>query len=206
MSELPVIAWDFDGVLNRNLRDGVFVWAESFENDLGQSLAIFTKHIFAEDFDRIITGQEDLRDRVASWAEMVGFAPGPDALLDYWFRNDALPDADVLNVQAALSAKGIQQVIATNNEARRARYIEVEMGFADRVAHVFSSGRMGVRKPDALFYETITETLQVSPGRMILVDDYQASVDAARAAGWQAHFFSDESREDVLNQLRALLS
>ncbi|MCL6283189.1 HAD-IA family hydrolase [Ruegeria sp. 2012CJ41-6] len=203
MAEPPIIAWDFDGVLNRNIRDGVFLWAENFERDLGQSLEVFTKHVFADDFDRIITGQEDLRDRVASWADRVGFAPGPDALLDYWFSNDALPDAEVLKVQAALSARGVRHVIATNNEARRARYIETEMGFADRVAHVFASGRMGVRKPFPAFYARITETLDVAPGRMILIDDYQASVEAARAMGWQAHFFSDDSRGDILGQLRA---
>ncbi|WP_372573672.1 HAD-IA family hydrolase [Ruegeria jejuensis] len=203
MTEPPIIAWDFDGVLNRNIRDGVFLWAESFEQDLGQSLDVFTKHVFADDFDRIITGQEDLRDRVASWVERVGFVPGPDALLEYWFKKDALPDVEVLKVQAALSAKGIRHVIATNNEARRARYIEVEMGFGDRAVHVFSSGRMGVRKPDPAFYAQITETLDVAPDRMLLIDDYQASVDAARAAGWQAHFFSDKSRDDVLDRLSA---
>ncbi|MFA3918128.1 HAD family hydrolase [Ruegeria hyattellae] len=203
MAEPSIIAWDFDGVLNRNIRDGVFLWAENFERDLGQSLDVFTKHIFADDFDRFITGQEDLRDRVASWANLVGFDPGPDALLEYWFSNDALPDVEVLKVQAALSARGIKHVIATNNEARRARYIETVMGFADRVGYVFASGRMGVRKPDPAFYVRITETLDVAPERMLLIDDYQASVDAARAIGWQAHFFSDDSRNDVLGQLRA---
>ena len=65
MTPNTVIAWDFDGVLNQNIRDGVFLWAQHFERDLGQSLDVFTNHIFRNDFDRIIIGQEDLRDRVA---------------------------------------------------------------------------------------------------------------------------------------------
>ncbi|WP_171209895.1 MULTISPECIES: HAD-IA family hydrolase [unclassified Ruegeria] len=203
MASDTVIAWDFDGVLNQNIRDGVFLWAQQFEEDLGQSLDVFTKHIFRNDFDRIITGQEDLRDRVAEWATMVGFAPGANTLLDYWFRKDALPDPAVTDTLDAISRNGVRQVIATNNESRRVSFIEREMGFAKRVDRVFSSGRMGVRKPQPEFYAKVTETLRVSPDQMLLVDDYAASIEAARDAGWRAYLFNDETRGDILESLRA---
>ena len=31
---LRVVAWDFDGVLNRNIENGVFAWSRQFEADL----------------------------------------------------------------------------------------------------------------------------------------------------------------------------
>ncbi|MES0863622.1 HAD-IA family hydrolase [Ruegeria sp. SCPT10] len=202
MTPNTVIAWDFDGVLNQNIRDGVFLWAQHFEQDLGQSLEVFTHHVFRNDFDRIITGQEDLRDRVAEWAGMVGFAPGADAVLDYWFQKDALPDPKVMDVLDAISRQGVRQVIATNNETRRVTFIEREMGFLDRVECVFSSGRMGVRKPHLGFYEYVTDTLHVTSDQMLLVDDYRASVEAARQAGWRAYLFSEETKDEILGLLR----
>lgn len=202
MTPNTVVAWDFDGVLNQNICDGVFLWAQHFEQDLGQSLDVFTNHVFRNDFDRIITGQEDLLDRVAEWVEMVGFAPGADAVLDYWFHKDALPDPDVLDVLDAISRQGVRQVIATNNETRRVTFIERDMGFLDRVDCVFSSGRIGFRKPHFGFYKHVTDALNIAPDQMLLVDDYRASVDAARKAGWRAYFFSEDTKDEVLGLLR----
>ncbi|MGL5010373.1 MAG: HAD family hydrolase [Paracoccaceae bacterium] len=196
-----VVAWDFDGVLNRNIVDGRFVWADDFEADTGQSLRGFTDHVFGADFDLVITGRTDLRDRVADWARQVGYGAGADALLDYWFARDALPDAGMLAMMERLAARGVRQVIATNNEARRVGYIEREMGFAARVEHVFSSGRMGVRKPDAGFFSHVVEVLAVAPGDILLIDDTAANVAAALAQGWQGFHFTEATR----NGLAALL-
>ena len=133
---------------------------------------------------------------------MVGFVPGADAILDYWFQKDALPDHEVMDVLDAISRRGVRQVIATNNETRRVTFIEREMGLLDRVECVFSSGRMGVRKPHLGFYEQVTDALHVTPDQMLLVDDYLASVEAARQAGWRAYLFSEETKDEILGLLR----
>jgi putative hydrolase of the HAD superfamily len=202
MTGLKVIAWDFDGVLNQNIVDGRFRWAETFEADLGQSHALFQRHVFDREYDDVITGRVDLRDRVASWATAVGFADGPDALLAYWFAKDNLPDPAMLDLMQIMAAHRIRQVIMTNNETRRARYIEDEMGYAARVEHVFASGRIGLRKPDPAYFRHVSDWLRVAPESILLIDDVEANVRQAAALGWKSFLFN----ADTAGQLRGYLA
>lgn len=189
-----IVAWDFDGVLNRNYVDGRFLWEDNFEKDTGHSHTLFNKHVFRNDYEPIMSGREDLRDRVAGWADAVGYAHGVDALLAYWFERDVLPDPFTLDLMDRLDEIGVQQVIVTNNEALRANYIEHEMGFGSRVAHFFTSGRMGTVKPAPAFYHHVTDTLGVEPDDVFFVDDKLPNVEAAMRHGWQAMHFTDETR------------
>ncbi|NVO58119.1 HAD-IA family hydrolase [Rhodobacteraceae bacterium B1Z28] len=196
-----IVAWDFDGVLNRNIVNGRFIWADRFEIDIGHSLNDFTEIIFRNGFDEVITGKVDLRDRIEEWARTVNYTEGADALISYWFKNDALPDTEVTMAMDMLSSRGVRQIIVTNNEARRAAFIEREMGFGNRVEHVFASGRMGVRKPDPAFFKHVTDVLEVEPKQMLLVDDCPKNVPAAVRCGWRAFHFIDHTRD----QLRKVL-
>jgi putative hydrolase of the HAD superfamily len=201
----PVIVWDFDGVLNRNIEGGQFLWAKDFESDFGQSLSVFNHHIFDTHFDAIMTGREDLRDRVESWSKAVGFSEGPDALLAYWFEKDCFPDSSMLEIVETLSKHGFRQVIATNNETRRTGYIENEMGYAALVERVFSSGRMGLRKPDPAFFGAVTSILHVEPQNMLLIDDTKANTDQAVLLGWRSMHFIENARSSFRDRLFDLL-
>ena len=121
---VEVVAWDFDGVLNRNIDDGRFLWARDFERDTGRSLDGFVRATFSRDWREVMTGREDLRDRVGEWATEAGYAQGADALIDYMFTRDALPDPVTGAMLDALSAGGIRQVIATNTDDGLARSVE----------------------------------------------------------------------------------
>jgi putative hydrolase of the HAD superfamily len=205
MTGLKAIAWDFDGVLNENVVDGRFVWADTFEVDIGMPFASFRSHIVSDDFDSVLTGRVDLRDRVESWTKSVGFAAGPDALLDYWFAKDSLPNPAMLALMQVAAQRGVRQVIATNNDQRRARYIENEMGYGARVERVFASGRMGIRKPDPAYFQQIANWLDLAPDSILLVDDLKRNVDQAAAQGWRSFLFNHDTKEHfrgfLLNQL-----
>ena len=192
--QVKIIAWDFDGVLNRNIIDGRFIWADDFEKDIGHSSADFVKHIFGDSIKAIITGKEDLRDHVASWATKVGYMSGPDALLKYWFKKDALPDPVASAAMEHFTQQGVRQIITTNNESRRATYIENEMGYGGRVELVFASGRLGVAKPDEDYFKAVLNKLSVEPADLLLVDDCAKNISAARTFGWQTVHFTNEVR------------
>jgi putative hydrolase of the HAD superfamily len=207
-SALPgktIVAWDFDGVLNRNIENGQFLWAKDFEADLGQSLSVFNQHIFDASFDAVMTGKEDLKDRVEFWSKVVGYSGGPDALMAYWFAKDSFPDPSMLEIIETLSNHGVRQVVATNNEPRRTRFIEAEMGYAALVEHVFSSGRMGVRKPDLTFFKAVTSSLDVEPQDMLLIDDAKANTEQAALLGWRSIHFTENIRSSFRRQLFELL-
>ncbi|WP_224814126.1 HAD family hydrolase [Hasllibacter sp. MH4015] len=187
-----LIVWDFDGVLNRNLVDGRFVWADDLEADLGLSRSSLDAYIFRSGRIRtVIVGEERLVDVAAEWLATQDTDISADAFLSYWFAKDAHPDAEVVRY---LRSHPARHVIGTNNPACRARFIEADMGFASLVEHVFASGRMGVAKPDAAYFKSITDWSGVPAARTLLVDDSALNCEAARALGWQAFHFTDATR------------
>ncbi len=54
------------------------------------------------------------------------------------------------------------------------------------------SAQIGVMKPDPLAYRAILHALGVSPGQAILVDDFAANTEGARAVGMHAIHFSPD--------------
>ncbi|GGA97877.1 HAD family hydrolase [Allosediminivita pacifica] len=182
-----LIVWDFDGVLNANVVEGRFVWADGLQDDLGVDPAEFSRDLFASGLmGEIIRGRVDLLAHVSDWLAGQGHEVSGEAFLTYWFEKDARPDAEVLGW---LQAHPARHVIGTNNESRRSAYIEGPMGYSTRVERVFSSGRMGVAKPDAEFFAQIEDWAGVPSREILLVDDAEANVAAARDRGWQAFHF-----------------
>ena len=191
MSE-KIIVWDFDGVLNANIVDGRFVWADRLQDDWGIELEALVGHLFHPDrIAQIMRGQRDLRAELAAWLDAAGHAVDAEAFMAYWFARDALPDAQIV---AHLSRPGARHVIGTNNERHRARYIEEQMGFGALVARIFASGRIGHAKPDDAYFAHIERWSGAPNAAHILIDDTERNVDAARARGWNAFHFTDQSR------------
>ncbi len=201
LQDIDVIAWDFDGVLNRDTVNDRFIQVQLFEKDLGISWNTFAQEMFTEDFNEVLTGRLDLRDLLSRWAEKTGYTGDLDHFLHSWFEKEAHPDFDMLVLMRKLSGTHVRQVLATNNEGRRTRYIEEEMGYKDRVETVFASGRMGVAKPGAEFFMYVTEALKVPAGRMLLIDDREENILSALDMGWQALHFTTNTREQIIKML-----
>lgn len=51
----------------------------------------------------------------------------------------------------------------------------------------FLSAEIGLAKPDPAIYRYVTETVGLPANRIAYIEDSPASIDAARAAGWNAH-------------------
>lgn len=195
-----VFVWDFDGVLNANVVEGRFVWTDHLLQDWGIEADVLADHLFASGRMReVIRGQRDLRDVLSEWFAQTGKTIDVDAFLAYWWAKDAHPDAGVIDLIGLLNGR---HVIGTNNEARRAHYIETTMGFGDRVDAVFASGRMGCAKPEPAFFNTIEIWSGGAPRDHILIDDTATNVSAAQAQGWLAFHFTDDTRNGVFDFLR----
>ncbi|MCP5074040.1 MAG: HAD-IA family hydrolase [Rhodobacteraceae bacterium] len=205
MAAQKIIAWDFDGVLNNNIQDGRFVWAENFDVHTGQSRAVFVDMIFGKNLEAILTGSEDLLDRLADWAEKVGYRPGAEALMNYWFPRDMVPDIEMIAILEKWRLLGIRQVMATNNEWRRAGFIARDPVFGPLVERIFAAGPMGVCKPSPEFFSQITEQLEAGADAMILVDDNEENVAAAQNLGWKAFHLKKETRGGLSGFLEAEL-
>ncbi len=190
---MKLIAWDFDGVLNTGYPDGFYRWQETFEADLGVSAVDFTAFMFGSgDFHAVLTGQRDLLDLLGDWIATYDVPHKAETVLDYWLTKDAYPDPQVLAWMAACAFPG---VIATNNEAHRARYMWEIMGFRDKVQKIFASGPLGFKKPDARFFAAIEDWSGFAPTDILLIDDAEKNIAAAAARGWQTFPFNDATRD-----------
>ncbi|MES0808338.1 HAD-IA family hydrolase [Roseibium sp. SCPC15] len=196
-SDIKAIAWDFDGVLNRNVVDGRFVWSDTIEEDLGIPARAFQEGVFDSRFIDVIAGKRDLLEHVQSWLDLNHSHIDANALLDYWFVKDDLSDPLTGSLLDRLNQLGIVQVIATNNEHRRASYIEHKAGYGERVSAVFAAGRMGLAKPAPGFFVHVSDALCLPPQNILLIDDSETNTRAAKALGWDTFHFTDESRDQL---------
>lgn len=195
MASIELVVWDFDGVLNANVINGRFIWSDYLRRDLGLSSNSLGAYLFrSHRINSVMSGKVALADVLTAWLAQEGSALSAEAFMEYWFAKDALPDAEVIGW---MQTSPMRHVIGTNNETLRSAYIENEMGFAAKVERLFSSGRMGVAKPEPGFYLRIADWAGVAPDRILMVDDMKANVQAAQALGWQGFHFTPETRADL---------
>ena len=191
-----VIAWDFDGVLNANVRDGIFLWMKTFEQDTGMSIQSLASYLFSGRFQKAMVGEADLHELVGSWAEAEGHPHRAGEVIDYWFDTDHIPDEKTLALVRRARDAGAINVIATNNEVHRAGWIE-EKGFGEHMHEVFAAGRMCLAKPDLAYFRHIEEALGYRGREVILIDDMEENVEAALRHGWDGHLFTPGNHDEV---------
>ena len=192
---MKLIAWDFDGVLNRGFEGGFDLWQSSFQQDLGISAVPFTAYMFqAPRFAEVLTGQRDLLALLSDYVSTHDVPHSPEALLEYWLSKDANPDLQVIGWLQAVKTPG---VITTNNETHRADYIWHRMGFSAHLQHIFASGRMGVKKPDPAYFQQIETWSGHAPADILLIDDAERNIAAAAGRGWQVFHFTDDTRHKL---------
>ena len=77
------------------------------------------------------------------------------------------------------------------------------LGLTDLANDVVNSSRVGIAKPDPGIYRIAAERAAVPADRCLFVDDTQANIDAARAAGMTAVLYRNPS--DLLRALAPVL-
>lgn len=114
------------------------------------------------------------------------------------------PDADVLALAESLRER-CRLAVLTNNGPLLERefdavFPELRPVFGTRL---WCSSRFGFRKPDPRVFEAACRLLGTVEGRTLLVDDREANVEGARAAGLLAHRYTDvETLRAYLDSVR----
>jgi putative hydrolase of the HAD superfamily len=106
------------------------------------------------------------------------------------FEADSALNHDALEAVQRLRARGVPCHVVSTQERYRAEYLEEAMDFAARFDRLFFSCRLGVKKPQPEFYQRVTGELALAPERLLLIDDQEANVEAARGAGWRAERYA----------------
>jgi len=181
---IKAIMVDVDGVLV--VHPDARGWSTNLERDLGISASGLHAGFFERHWDDVVHGRATLRQRLAPVLRDIAPHVTCDALIDYWFANDAHVNCDLLAELAEIRASGIEVHLATVQEHERARYLWDELDFRGRFDGLHYAAELGCSKPDAGFYRSIETRTGFRPRNLFLVDDRIANVEGAISCGWAA--------------------
>jgi len=137
------------------------------------------------DYDRGRLSDDEFRSRVC---EEFGIVVSPEEFAHRW--SDIFWEREgVLPYLAELKARGYRLGLCSNTN--HLHFEHLEQAFASYLRPLddfFLSFRMGVRKPEAGYFERVAEHLNqlgLRPAEGLFIDDLPANVEAARQQGFQ---------------------
>jgi putative hydrolase of the HAD superfamily len=84
---------------------------------------------------------------------------------------------------------GLSCGLATNQQNLRGAYMRSSLGFEKIFDEQFYSFEIGFAKPDAGYFRTIMDRIDVSPDRVLFIDDHDGNVAGAREIGIHSELF-----------------
>ncbi len=136
-------------------------------------------------------GQADLPELLPPLLAALGYVGTPEQFMAEWFAAKNHPNIPLLNEVQALRAAGWSVYLATNQERHRLTYLLHGMGLNQLADGEFASCSVGVRKPEAAYFELVQRELGLLPHQIVFWDDAPSNIEAALAAGWAAYLYKD---------------
>jgi putative hydrolase of the HAD superfamily len=197
---IDAVLWDADGVLQRapggreeSMRPAVEGRVEDVDGFLAEAV---------REERHALTGEVRWAEVLPRLLERWGIADALDDLLDAWLRIE--PVAESREVVRRLRAAGIGCYLATNQDEQRASYMQRELGYDALLDGAFYSHVLRAAKPDAAFFDAALGRLGLPVERVLLVDDNEEYVDAARRLGLAAVLWcADDDVRALLDRLAA---
>jgi len=200
---IQAIVFDFGGVLMRTEDPA---GRRQWEARLGLAEYDLDRAVFhSEAADRATVGEAPESAIWQSVASVYQLSPEELAALqsDFW-SGDKL-DQDLLALLAALRPQ-YKTAILSNYWPNGRDLIGRISGLEQIVDVIFISSEERLAKPDPRLYQRVTERLGVPPAETVLVDDFVANIDGARAAGWQTiHYHAGLDVRAALEQLGVVI-
>lgn len=153
------------------------------------------------------------QDRGRDWreAETILIAEFPDkedlirAYRLHWHEMVIGPIDGSVKLLERFLAGGWDVTALTNFAADTIIESKERFPFLNRFRHMTVSADIGLVKPEADIYHHHVTAAGLDPAACFFIDDSLANVEAARAAGWQAHqFFGAEDFEHHVTQVLGL--
>ena len=193
---MRAVLFDVDGVLIHGYHARPELrkcWDENIEADLGISRDSFKeKFIFGPFVHEVLVEKRDMKEALAFVLPQLGYNDDPQHVIDYWLKKDACVNTPLLEMVKQIHASQKARLfIATNQEHNRASYLMTELGFNRYFDDIYHSGHIGHKKPDDLYFQTVSALLGELDEPPVFFDDTPEVVIAARKYGWDAYEFND---------------
>ncbi|MDD4530757.1 MAG: hypothetical protein PHO80_04395, partial [Candidatus Gracilibacteria bacterium] len=131
--------------------DGVSINSTPFSIRLEKQYGVpleKTLEFFKGVFQDCLVGKKDLKEELGKVLSYWGWTDGVEALLEFWFENENIPNHELLSKIKELKEKGHAFFLATNNEKYRVNFISENMGFGRIFDQIFNSAAIGHKKPE----------------------------------------------------------
>jgi glucose-1-phosphatase len=128
------------------------------------------------------TGRCTAQEFAAGAVAELNLALAPDIFLEQFVSWDRGPMEGALDLLNSLRSHFLLACLSNNNELHWRRLREVTT-LPAKFHRCYLSHEIGLMKPDREAFDYVIRDLQVSPGRILFLDDNPECVDAARRAG-----------------------
>jgi putative hydrolase of the HAD superfamily len=205
-----VLALDVDGVVLDPTLGGGGSWHRVLADRYAVDTDRFRQLFFSRYWPDIVVGRTAVEPALAQVIVELEWTMSVDDLLSCWFEADFAVDDDVVEAAKAWAADGVRLVLVTNQEHRRARFLEERLRALMPIDTVAYSAAVGFMKHDPHFFPAASDLLGIDrrARSVVLVDDDRQNIEAARRYGWSAvHFTKGEGwRREITAALTAAAS
>jgi FMN phosphatase YigB (HAD superfamily) len=186
-----LLALDVDGVLLDAGRGGRGAWQVSFGERFGVDPDRLNDTLFAAPWPDVITGRRPVEDALVEALAALGWDMGVEAALQCWFDEDFVVDPVVVAAASDWADLGVPLALVSNQEPRRARYLEQRLAPLLSPFGTAFSGDLGAVKGERGFYSRAERHIGLPPGvPVVFLDDTLANVEVASAHGWTGIHFT----------------
>ncbi|MER5275190.1 HAD-IA family hydrolase [Streptomyces sp. NPDC002809] len=187
----PCVVLDIGGVLEFTPETG---WVQQWETR--QGLPPGTVHERMHDVWQAgslgSVTERDVHEQLAARLRLD--APQVDAFMaGLWTEYLGTPNEELIAYVRGLHGKCRLGILSNSFVGARERETELYR-FDELVEQIVYSHEIGIEKPDPRAFEATCAALGVEPESCLFVDDVAVNVEAAEAAGMQAHLFEDNAR------------
>mgnify|MGYP000911941357 CR=1 FL=1 len=192
---IKLALFDIDGILNVAPR-----FSTRYTQEFGVSMDTLLE-FFEGSFQKCLIGKADLREELEEVKDKWNFEGSVDELLNYWFKGEVNEIKEVREFIMGIKQTGVTTAAGTNQEKLRIEYLTKTLKLNEVFEEIYSSARIGIKKPDTKFFEFISEDLSVPYDQIIFWDDKQSNVDSAKSLGIHAYLFEglDKMKEQFNN-------
>ncbi|GGT24412.1 hypothetical protein GCM10010271_29740 [Streptomyces kurssanovii] len=113
-------------------------------------------------------------------------------MADLWAEYLGTPNEELIEYVRGLQGRCRLGILSNSFVGARERESAL-YHFDELVEQIVYSHEIGIEKPDLRAFEVVCAGLEVQPESCLFVDDAAANVEAAQAAGMQAHLFQDNT-------------
>ncbi|MFB6519688.1 HAD family hydrolase [Streptomyces sp. NPDC056401] len=111
-------------------------------------------------------------------------------MADLWAEYLGTPNVELIDHVQGLRGRCKLGILSNSSVGARQRETTL-YHFDELVEQIVYSHEIGIEKPDPRAFEVACASMDVRPENCLFIDDVAVNVEAAQAAGMQAHLFED---------------